>query len=155
MAGRPRIVRNIKSYINYVDNHTESGPMKMGTAPSVGITRNFWHNLQCYANQTAGKPKKSYKNMVFLGINPAQTPVSAGFTQSTNYNYSYVPNRVLPNYLADYNTKYHNHYYRPYLYNENYKDYENNEHKELLEYKQKYTEIYNMYLNKKYIGMNR
>lgn len=143
MAGRPRIVRGIKSYINYVDNRSASGPMKMGTAPSVGITRNYWHNLKCYANQTAGKPKKSYKNMVFLGINPAQTPVSAGFTQSCNYNYSYVPNRLLPNFFADYNTKYHNHYYRPYP--------NVTEDPELLKFKQKYTDAYNSYLNQKYL----
>ena len=147
MAGRPRIVRNIKSYINYVDNHSDSGPMKIGTAPSVGVTHYYWHNLQCYANQTAGKPKKSYKNMVFLGINPAQTPVREGFTQSCNYNYSYVPNHVLPNFFADYNKKYHNHYYRPYL--------PNKEDDALLDFKQKYTDAYNEYLNRKYIGMNR
>jgi predicted nucleic acid binding AN1-type Zn finger protein len=153
MAGRPKIVRSIKSYINYVDNHSDSGPMKMGTAPSVGITRNYWHNLQCYANQTAGKPKKSYKNMVFLGINPAQTPVREGFTQSCNYNYSYVPNRVQGNYFADYNKKYHNHFYRPYLPNET--RYEVKDDARLLEIKQKYTDAYNSYLNRKYIGMNR
>lgn len=149
MAGRPRIVRNIKSYVNYVDNHSDSGPMKMGTAPSVGITRNYWHNLQCYANQTAGKPKKSYKNMVFLGINPAQTPVREGFTQSCNYNYSYVPNRVQGNFFADYNKKYHNHFYRPYLPNEI------EDNARLLEIQKKYTDEYNRYLDRKYIGMNR
>jgi hypothetical protein len=148
MAGRPRIVRNIKSYINYVDNRSDSGPMKMGTAPSVGVTHYYWHNLQTYANQTAGKPKKSYKNMVFLGINPAQTPVREGFTQSCNYNYSYVPNRVLPNFFADYNKKYHNHYYRPYS------PYLG-EDAALLELRQKYTDAYNNYLNGKYIYMNR
>jgi hypothetical protein len=153
MAGRPRIVRNIKSYVNYIDNHTESGPMKMGTAPSVGITRNYWHNLQCYANQTAGKPKKSYKNMVFLGINSAQTPVSAGFTPSTNYNYSYVPNRVLPNFIEDYNKKYHNHYYRPYLPNQF--DSNENKSKALLAFQEKYTAVYNSYLDRKYNSMNR
>jgi hypothetical protein len=149
MAGRPKIVRNIKSYINYVDNHSDSGPMKMGTAPSVGITHYYWHNLQCYANQTAGKPKKSYKNMVFLGINPAQTPVSEGFTPSCNYNYSYVPNRSYPNYFADYNKKYHNHYYRPYLPNE----IETNER--INEVRQQYTDAYNQYLNRRYLGNNR
>ena len=147
MAGRPRIVRSIKSYVNFVDNHTASGPMKMGTAPSVGITHYYWHNLQCYANQTAGKPKKSYKNMVFLNINPSQTPVREGFTQSTNYNYSYVPNKLLPNYVADYNTKYHNHYYRPYL--------SIPEDKSLSELKQKYTDVYNNYLDRKYKNFSR
>lgn len=149
MAGRPKIVRNIKSYINYVDNHSDSGPMKMGTAPSVGITHYYWHNLQTYSNQTAGKPKKSYKNMVFLGINPAQTPVSEGFTPSCNYNYSYVPNRPYPNYFADYNKKYHNHYYRPYLPNE----IETNER--INEVRQQYTDAYNQYLNRRYLGNNR
>jgi hypothetical protein len=149
MAGRPRIVRNIKSYINYVDNHSDSGPMKIGTAPSVGVTHYYWHNLQSYANQTAGKPKKSYKNMVFLGINPAQTPVKEGFTQSCNYNYSYIPNRVLPNYFADYNKKYHNHYYRPNP------PATTKDDALLLQFKQNYTNVYNNYLNSKYIRMNR
>jgi hypothetical protein len=150
MAGRPRIVRNIKSYINYVDNRTASGPMKIGTSPSVGVTHYYWHNYQSNVNQTAGKPKKSYKNMVFLGINPAQTPVSAGFTQSSNYNYSYVPNRLLPNFFADYNTKYHNHYYRPYLPELERREVENDPI--LLSIKQKYTDAYNSYLNNKYLS---
>jgi hypothetical protein len=117
MAGRPRIVRCKDSYINNIDNNTASGPMKMGTAPSVGITHNYWHTLQTNCNTTANKPKKSYKNMVFLNINPSQTPVNSGFTQSTNYNYSYIPNNPIN--IEDYNTKYHNHYYRPYLANQN------------------------------------
>ena len=44
MAGRSRKVRNIQSYINNIDNHTFSGPMKSGLAPSIGVTRNFWYN---------------------------------------------------------------------------------------------------------------
>ena len=82
MAGRPRIIRNIKSYINHIDAHTFSGPMKMGTSPSIGVTRNYWYNYQTQCNQNPNAVKKSYKNMVFLNINPAQTPVSAGFCQS-------------------------------------------------------------------------
>jgi hypothetical protein len=65
--------------------------MKMGTAPTVGITHNYWHTLQTNCNTEANKPKKSYDNMVFLNINPSQTPVSAAFKQSTNYNYSFSP----------------------------------------------------------------
>ena len=82
MAGRPRIIRNIKSYINHIDAHTFSGPMKMGTSPSIGVTHYYWHNYQTQCNQNPNAVKKSYKNMVFLNINPAQTPVSAGFCQS-------------------------------------------------------------------------
>ena len=63
MAGRPRIVRCITSYVNHIDNHTASGPMKIGTAPSVGTTHNFWHNYQTQCNTQANKPKKSYKNI--------------------------------------------------------------------------------------------
>jgi hypothetical protein len=96
MAGRPRIIRNIKSYINNIDNHTWSGPMKMGTSPSIGVTRNYWHNYQSLCNQTDGKKKKSYDNMVFLNINPAQTPVSAGFTQSQQGLYNNYPGRAQP-----------------------------------------------------------
>lgn len=52
--------------------------------------------------------------MVFLNINPAQTPVSAGFRPTTNYNYSY--NGAPPGaQVYDANTKYDNHYYRPYI----------------------------------------
>jgi hypothetical protein len=83
MAGRPRIVRSIQSYVNHIDAHTFSGPMKMGTSPSIGVTRNFWYNYQSQCNQKAGAVKKSYKQMVFLNINPAQTVVSAGFRPST------------------------------------------------------------------------
>ena len=91
--------------------------------------------------------------MVFLNINPSQTPVPEGFTQSCNYNYSYVPNRAYPNFFEDYNKKYHNHYYRPYLPNETKN--EITDDTRLLEFKQKYTDTYNSYLNRKYIGMNR
>jgi hypothetical protein len=45
MAGRARVVRCKDSFINNIDNHTASGPMKMGTAPSVGITHYYWHNI--------------------------------------------------------------------------------------------------------------
>ncbi len=89
MAGRPKIIRSIQSYINRTDNTTASGPMKIGTAPSVGITRNFWHNLQTQCNTQPNKPKKSYANMVFLNINPAQTPVRSGFTPSHYSNYPF------------------------------------------------------------------
>lgn len=82
MAGRPRIIKSIQSYINHTDANTASGPMKMGTSPSVGVIKYYWHNYQSLCNQTAGKPKKSYANMVFLNINPSITPVSAGFSQS-------------------------------------------------------------------------
>ena len=88
MAGRPRIIRSIQSYINNIDNHTASGPMKIGTAPSIGVTRNYWHNFQTQCNTKAGKPKSSYRNMVFLNTNPAQTPVSSGFTPSHFPNYT-------------------------------------------------------------------
>jgi hypothetical protein len=54
---------------------------------------------------------------------------------------------VLPNFFADYNKKYHNHYYRPHL--------PNFEEAELLSFREKYTVAYNNYLNGKYMGMNR
>ena len=114
MAGRPRKVRSIQSYINNIDNHTFSGPMKMGLPPRVGVTRNYWYNYQSQCNQNPNAVKKSYANMVFLSVNPAQTPVSAGFTPTSNYNYSYVPPPGVGFYDA--NAKYDNHYYRPYLY---------------------------------------
>jgi len=114
MAGRPRRIRSIQSYINNIDNNTFSGPMKMGTAPSVGVTRNYWHNYVTQCNTNPNAVKKSYDNMVFLNVNPAQTPVSAGFRPTTNYNYSYNPPPGVAFY--DPNSKYNNHYYRPYSY---------------------------------------
>jgi hypothetical protein len=113
MAGRPRVVRCKDSYINNIDNHTFSGPMKTGTGPSIGVTRYYWYNYDSRCNQNPNAVKKSYKNMVFLNINSAQTPVSEGFRPTTNYNYSYnAPGRVQ---FYDANVKYDNHFYRPYI----------------------------------------
>ena len=88
MAGRPRIIRSIKSYVNHIDNGTFSGPMKMGTPPSIGKTRNYWYNYQTQCNNNPNAVKKSYANMVFLNINSAQTPVSSGFRPTTNYRHT-------------------------------------------------------------------
>ena len=114
MAGRPHRIRSIKSYVNNIDAHTFSGPMKSGTSPSVGVTHYYWYNYATQCNQNPNQIKKSYNNMVFLNINPAQTPVSAGFRPTTNYNYSYnAPPGVS---FYDANVKYDNHFYRPYNY---------------------------------------
>jgi len=86
MAGRPRIIRNIQSYVNHIDANTFSGPMKMGTSPSIGVTHYYWHNYQTQCNQKANAVKKSYKNMVFLNITPAHTPVPAAFSQTHSGN---------------------------------------------------------------------
>ena len=111
MAGRSRKVRLIQSYINNIDNNTFSGPMKMGTAPSIGVTRYYWYNYSTQCNTNPNAVKKSYDNMVFLNINPAQTPVSAGFRPTTNNNYTYLRNGVA---YYDANVKYDNHFYQPY-----------------------------------------
>lgn len=113
MAGRSRKVRNIQSYINNIDNHTFSGPMKTGLPPSIGVTRNYWYNYATQCNQNPNAIKKSYANMVFLNINPTRTPVPAGFKPTCNYNYSYVGPAGVKFYDA--NVKYDNHFYRPYL----------------------------------------
>ncbi len=111
MAGRPHRIRSIKSYINNIDAHTYSGPMKSGTSPSIGVTRNYWYNYATQCNQHPDQIKKSYANMVFLSINPAQTPVTAGFRPTTNYNYPYnAPPGVG---FYDANVKYDNHFYGP------------------------------------------
>ena len=112
MAGRPRKVRNIQSYINNIDNNTFSGPMKMGTAPSIGVTRNYWYNYVTQCNTNPNAVKKSYANMVFLNINPAQTPVKEGFRPTTNNNYTYNTYPQVAYYNP--NVKYDNHFYRPY-----------------------------------------
>jgi hypothetical protein len=112
MAGRSKKVRNIQSYVNHIDNGTASGPMKMGTPPSIGKIKYYWHNYLVNCNQDPNKKKKSYDNMVFLNVNSAQTHVPAGFTSSTNYNYSYNPPPGVGFYDA--NSKYDNHFIRPY-----------------------------------------
>jgi hypothetical protein len=90
MAGRPRIIRSIQSYVNKIDNTTFSGSMKMGTGPSIGVTRNFWHNYKTECNQKSNAVKKSYSNMVFLNVNSVQTPLSFSFNRGhsniKNYN---------------------------------------------------------------------
>ena len=112
MAGRPRRIRCIQSYVNHIDNNTFSGPMKMGTAPSIGVTRNYWYNYVTQCNTNPNATKKSYANMVFLNINSSRTPVPSGFRPTTNYNYSYnAPPGVQ---WYDPNVKYDNHFYGPY-----------------------------------------
>lgn len=114
MAGRSRKVRNIQSYVNHIDNNTFSGPMKSGTAPSIGKTHNYWHSYLVRCNQNPNQVKKSYANMVFLNLNSAQTPVPESFRPTCNYNYSY--NAAPGVQFYDANVKYDNHYYRPYNY---------------------------------------
>ena len=82
MAGRPKVVRCKQSYVNHIDNNTISGPMKMGTSPSIGKTGNLWYNYQTQCNQKANAVKKSYANMVFLNLNTAQTHAPAAFNPS-------------------------------------------------------------------------
>jgi hypothetical protein len=112
MAGRPKRIRNIQSYVNHIDNNTFSGPMKMGTPPSIGKTRNFWYNYLTQCNNKPNAVKKSYANMVFLNINPAQTPVPAGFTQSSSYNYGYIPPQQQPNRTYNMNNYNYRYYYK-------------------------------------------
>ena len=50
MAGRPRIVRSIQSYINRSDAKSGLSMLKSGTPPKVGVTRYYWHNLATQAN---------------------------------------------------------------------------------------------------------
>jgi len=113
MAGRSKNIRLKQSIVNNIDAHTFSGPMKSGTSPSIGVTRYYWYNYASQCNTNPNQVKKSYANMVFLNINPAQTPVSAGFRPTTNYNYSYNAPRNVAFYDA--NTKYDNHFYKPYF----------------------------------------
>lgn len=99
MAGRSRKMRNIQSYVNHIDAHTFSGPMKSGTSPSVGVTRNYWHTYATKCNQNPNQVKKSYANMVFLNVKPSITPVSAGF-QPTNHNaYNCTQMPYIPPYM--------------------------------------------------------
>jgi hypothetical protein len=113
MAGRPRKVRNIQSHINSVDNSTFSGPMKMGTPPSIGKIKYYWHNYLVNCNQDPDKKKKSYANMVFLNLNSAQTPTPEAFTPSSlRTTYTYIPPPGV--YYYDANRKYNQSFTRPY-----------------------------------------
>lgn len=51
MAGRPRKVRSIQSYINSSDAHSGLSMLKAGTPPKVGVTHYLWYNLQTQSNQ--------------------------------------------------------------------------------------------------------
>jgi len=51
MAGRPRKIRSIQSYINHSDAHSGLSMLKAGTPPKVGVTHYLWYNLQTQANQ--------------------------------------------------------------------------------------------------------
>jgi hypothetical protein len=51
MAGRPRKVRSIQSYINNSDAHSGLGPLKAGTGNRVGITNYLWYNIQTQAKK--------------------------------------------------------------------------------------------------------
>jgi len=88
MAGRPKRIRSINSYIAHIDNNTASGPMKCGLTSSIGNTHYYSHFYQTRGTTKTNQFKKSYNNMVFLNINSAQTPVSEGFTPSTYVNYT-------------------------------------------------------------------
>jgi hypothetical protein len=66
--------------------------MKMGTAPDVGVTRNYWYNNQTRVGQPAGTPKQSYRNIVQLNINPAQTPAGTCFSVDRSCTEERVPN---------------------------------------------------------------
>jgi hypothetical protein len=113
MAGRSRKVRNIQSHINHVDNTTFSGPMKMGTPPSIGKIKYYWHNYLVNCNQNPDAKKKSYANMVFLNLNSAQTPTPEAFTPSSlRTTYTYIPPPGV--YYYDANRKYNQNYTRPY-----------------------------------------
>jgi len=61
MAGRPRKVRNIQSYINNSDAHSGLGVLKEGFPPRVGVTRYYWHNL---STQSSPGPQ-SFNNSPF------------------------------------------------------------------------------------------
>jgi len=51
MAGRPRVVRSIQSYVNNSDTHSGLGPLKAGTPNKIGVTHYLWYNLQSQASQ--------------------------------------------------------------------------------------------------------
>ena len=52
MAGRPRKVRSIQSYINSSDAKSGLGMLKAGTPTKVGVTHYLWHNLKTQSNQS-------------------------------------------------------------------------------------------------------
>jgi hypothetical protein len=45
MSGKPKRVAQIQSYVNRADRRSYGGVIKAGNGPSVGVTKNTWHNL--------------------------------------------------------------------------------------------------------------
>jgi hypothetical protein len=104
MAGRPRKIRSIQSYIANIDSNTVSGPMKSGTAPTIGVTHNHWNNYvtQCiqtpslsktlYTTDTTTEPKDVTTNDSLTGPTGATGPIgpageigAKGYTGYTGY----------------------------------------------------------------------
>jgi hypothetical protein len=93
MAGRPRKVRCIQSYINNSDAHSGIGPMKQGTPTKIGVTHYYWYNLQTQATSietplnrfqtlTGAGKYTGFGNLIWLGIKPPPYRASPFTTQN-------------------------------------------------------------------------
>lgn len=114
MAGRPRKVRSIQSYINHSDSQSGLSMLKAGTAPQVGVTRNFWWNYQtesskgpldfvntqeyyktlqwqCFGNLRPSfvpSPREGYTNYRIGRYPPNSLPLQFNFKYKTNFGYN-------------------------------------------------------------------
>ena len=100
MAGRPRIVRSIQSYITNSDTHSGLGVLKEGFPPRVGVTRYYWHNLQ--SRSTPGplsffNSQAYYKSLQWQTYGNLRPSFVASPRQGyTNYRIGSYPSGALP-----------------------------------------------------------
>jgi hypothetical protein len=52
MAGRPRIVKSIQSYITKADTNAGIGNLKAGTSPSIGKSHYLWYMYSARCSPT-------------------------------------------------------------------------------------------------------
>jgi hypothetical protein len=104
MAGRPRKIRCVQSYVNRIDNNTFAGPMKCGLTSTIGVTHYYSTLNQARGTTRANQKKKTYNNMVFLNITSAHNATPEGFKPSSYINYT------------DYLTFLNGNYYSPSVY---------------------------------------
>ena len=90
MAGRPRVVRNIQSYINNSDAHSGLGPLKAGYPPSVGVTHYLWHNLntESYPGPLSRLNSPAYYKTLQWQVYGNLRPPFRPSPRHTNYNAS-------------------------------------------------------------------
>jgi hypothetical protein len=70
MAGRPRKIRNIQSYINHSDSKSGLGMLKEGFPPKIGVTHYYWNTL---SRESSPGPKSFINNPLYYNSLQWQT----------------------------------------------------------------------------------